>query len=420
MLRLKRILLPAAMILAVMAAGSCASSGRGNADSDSLAEERLSAEEELEREAWAWADSATNAMSLQLRVGQLIMPAVYTTTDDATMERISDYADRLGVGGIILLKGDVMSAAQIADSVSRLAPYGLFIAVDAETGLSMRLRDAPEFLWNSHISSSADAETLFDYGRELARECRLAGVNMVLGPVLDVVDSTASARSLNRRRSFGQDPERVAELGVAYARGLEAGGVISVAKHFPGHGAAKGDSHRRLVEVDKSAEAMRAEDLLPFRKYADAGFSGIMVGHIFVPSLDSIRRPASSSPVLLKGILREELGFEGLILTDAFNMVGAEDYTALDAVKAGADIVLAPTRTERAIAEVRDAVEAGEVPESEINEHCRRILYYKYLRGVAGPRAGRSPAALRLSPATVTDTLRHGAAPVRRRLAPTQ
>ncbi|MCM1152049.1 MAG: glycosyl hydrolase family 3 [Muribaculum sp.] len=356
-----------------------------------------------------WADSVMRTMSLQLRVGQLFMPAVYTRSDEATLDQIRDYVDRQGVGGIVLLKGDVVSAALIADSLSTLAHCGLFIAIDAEKGLSMRLSDAPGFLWNSQISSEADADDLYEYGREVARESRLAGINMILGPVMDV---STEGRSI---RSFGMDPRRVAELGVAYSRGLEAGGVVSVAKHFPGHGSARGDSHDGLVTVGKSKQEMWTEDLLPFRQYCKSGLSGVMVGHIYASALDTVRRPAAFSPVIMKGLLRQGMGFQGLIITDAINMGGAAGYSAVDALESGADIVLAPARTEREIAGVVEAVESGRLPESIINDRCRRVLVYKYLYGL-NPEGNHHLRPTRGNEDALIDTLHKGAVKVKPRL----
>lgn len=392
--------LTAAVITVACACVACACVACGGGEkrgadsvesSDSLSGQQIA---DLTEEAWQWADSSMRSMTLQKRIGQLFMPAVYTTADAATMEQIADYAERLGVGGVVLLKGDMVSAGLIADSLAEIAPYGLFVAVDAETGLSMRFEDAPDFMWNSEISPKADESALYDYGQEVARECRLAGINMVLGPVLDV------AGGEKRRRSFGGDAGRVGRLGTAYARGLEDGGVMSVAKHFPGHGSSKGDSHQRLSVATKSREEMMSTDLQPFQAYCDAGLSCVMVGHIYAEGLDSVRRPAAFSPAIIKNLLKKKFHFSGLVLTDALNMQGASGYGAADAISAGADIVMAPLHTEREMTRLRDAVEAGRIAEREINDRCRRVLFFKYVRGIAGPHTARerfsgSPEILR-------------------------
>lgn len=385
--------------------GGCANHTDGRSASDTI----VDGQADITVEAMEWADSVTRSMSLQKRIGQLFMPAVFTNSNPYTLKTIADYAERLGVGGIIFLKGNVEAAREIADTLHALASVGMFVAIDAEKGLAMRLEDAPTFLWNSEIGSAADEVALYDYGEELARECRLTGINVVLGPVLDVTDTLAQTLPRESFRSFGDDAGRAGRLGVAYARGLEDGGVLSVAKHFPGHGSAAGDSHLRMVKVSKSRRRMMEHDLYPFRLYISSGLSCIMAGHIYAPALDSLPRPASFSPAVLTGLLRDELGFRGLVMTDALNMKGAKGYTVVDAIKAGADIVLAPPHTEDAMVEVREAVDSGVLTEADINARCRRILFYKYLKGIAGASSapkGLPPANLNQSVDSILKQLR--------------
>ncbi len=222
---------------------------------------------------------------------------------------------------------------------------------------------------------------------------------MVLGPVADV----SGAGGIMGVRSFGGDPERVAEMTVAYSRGLEDGNVLSVAKHFPGHGSPAQNSHKDLAVISSSAEELDRVDLLPFKAYTGAGLSGIMAGHLAVPAVDSLMVPASFSRPILTGLLRERLGFKGLILTDALNMGGATGYNASDALRAGADIVLAPADTEKEVRGVIKDVNDGRIPLSLINDRCGRILLYKYL--IKRKIPGRTPGLQELETA-MTDSLR--------------
>lgn len=225
------------------------------------------------------------------------------------------------------------------------------------------------------ISPAADDRLMYDYGSELARECRLLGINMVLGPVVDV----SVPGGFMNRRSFGNDPVRVADLAIAYARGLEDGDVISVAKHFPGHGSVTADSHRRKGVIERSLNEMDSVDLYPFRRWIEQHLSGVMVGHLAVPSIDSEMRPAAVSHTVITDLLRDDLGFSGLVLTDALNMRGAEGYGALDAVRAGADIIVAPDGTFDEMRSIVRAVNDGTLSEQTLDGHVRRILFYKYL-----------------------------------------
>lgn len=352
----------------------------------------------------AWAEAMTDSMSLRERVGQLFMPAVYARSDSYSMRKVCEYASGMHVGGLILLRGDLRSTAAIADTLASISSReghgsGMFVALDAETGLGMRLEDAPVFPWNSRLDPQVDERTLFDYGREVARECRLAGINMVLGPVLDVDRSSPGRRRSSMwLRSLGGDPHRVAELSVAYAHGLESGGVVSVAKHFPGHGSTSTDTHKRMASITTSGEELWSKDLYPFRRYVESGLSGVIVGHLWVEAVDSVSRPASFSPAVISGLLRGRLGFDGLVLTDALNMEGALGYTATDAIEAGADIILAPADTRREIENVMSAISLGRLSEETVTARCRRILFYKYLFGIpSGIRGGRglSEPALR-------------------------
>lgn len=346
------------------------------------------------------ADSVLSSLTLEQRVGQCFMPAIYASDDSLNMKKFKSYISDLHVGGVVLLKGNLESATVMA-SIGSDAEVPLFIAIDAEWGLGMRLTDAPDFPKNGKLGPRADESLLFDYGAEVARECRRVGINMVLGPVIDV---TENPRGVIGSRSFGGDPVRVADLGVAYARGIESGKVISVAKHFPGHGSPKEDSHRSLPVINRSLHQLDSIDLYPFKSYIDAGLCGVMVGHLAVPAIDPLSLPAAVSPVVIGDLLRNELEFRGLVLTDALNMGGVEGYGAYAALNAGADIVVAPGNTSLEISRVVEMIRNGDMEISVIDDRCRRILFYKLLAGAFEPRSF-SLSGLREEVSHGTDTL---------------
>lgn len=324
------------------------------------------------------ADSALSMLTLEERVGQCFMPSVLSVADSANLNKVRRYIVDFHVGGIVLLRGDLRSAAVMA-GMGAAARVPLITAIDAEWGLGMRLEDAPGFPRNGDIAAEADEQLLFDYGSEVARECRRVGINMVLGPVVDVVENPGGVIG---DRSFGGDPARVANLGVAYSRGLESGGVLSVAKHFPGHGASPADSHVALPVLSRDRQALDSIDLYPFRSYIDAALNGIMVGHLAVPAVDPEMVPAAVSPAVIGGLLRDSLGFRGLVLTDALNMGGVAGYGAGAALAAGADIVVGPADTAAEISSVIGLLKKGKMKMSVIDDHCRRILFYKFLTGL--------------------------------------
>lgn len=329
-------------------------------------------------DALEWADSIMDGMTLEELAGQLIMPAVYADHSKPSIDLVRKYATDSHVGGVVLLKGTVESARLISDTLRSLLPAPPFIAIDAEWGLAMRLEDTPGFPRNGSISSAADETLLFDYGYEVARECRQVGVNMVLGPVLDVLPKGKRSSGIGKR-SFGIDPERAARLGVAYAKGIESGGVLSVAKHFPGHGSADADSHKKMPVVSKTRADLEATDLLPFSEYVVNGLSGIMTGHLYVPALDEDEEPVTVSEHILRGLLRFKMGFRGLIVTDAMNMAGAGGNSAADAIMAGADIVLAPANTAEEVRVLSQSVRDGHFPIEELRDRVGRVLFYKYM-----------------------------------------
>lgn len=357
--------------------------------------------EDLQEEAAHWADSVMAGMNAAERAAQLVMPAVYARTEESAMVQVREYAVSLKVGGLLLLQGTLQEARTIADSLSAWSAVPPFVAIDGEWGLAMRLSDAPRFPANRRISPEASENALYDYGYEMARECRSVGINMLLGPVVDVIGTDSPQGGLSYR-SFGEDPERTARMAVAYARGTEDGNVISVAKHFPGHGRATSDSHRTLPVISASRGELDSIDLVPFRRYSEAGLSAVMTGHLSVPALDATGRPATVSPAMLDTLLRKELGFRGLVITDAMNMSAVGKYTAADAIRAGADIVLAPMSTAEAIRQI-----AG-LDSVIIADRCRRVLQRKYLL------LGKLPERARL------DSFEREARPVRNALTRTK
>lgn len=399
-----KVILYSCLSAMLIAAGSC-SGHPAQADADTAGiqmQDSVAAPElnDITAEAEAWADSVMSRMTLEERVGQLFMPAVYAADDRLSLRNLHRYAADYHIGGVVLLKGSAEALHTIATRLAYASEAPPFIAIDAEWGLGMRLSGTPVFPKNGALPKSVDQDVMYDYGREVARECRLASINMVLGPVADVATETG----VMGRRSFGSDPQRVADLTVAYARGLEDGNVLSVAKHFPGHGSPQYDSHNGLAVIPSGIERLETVDLLPFASYIRAGLSGIMAGHLAVPSVDSTFCPASFSRPLLTGLLRDSLNFKGLVVTDALNMGGARGYTAADALRAGADIVLAPADTGEEFNAVMRELAARRLPVALINERCRRVLFYKYLVRRTLPRA--TPVPEELSTAQ-TDSLRH-------------
>lgn len=360
------------LLMSLLLLASCA--GRGGDVSSVDTADVQDKVEDMSQDAEQWADSVIQTLTLRQKVAQMILPASYSTADAATLLQIREYADSC-VGGVVLLKGDSQGVKAITDSLRSWMDVPSFVAIDAEWGLAMRLSDAEAFPKFCEIGEMADDQQMYDYGCELARQCRALGINMLLGPVLDI----ASKGSYMSKRSLGDNAQRVSTLAIAYARGAEDGGVIAVAKHFPGHGSVSQDSHKNKGVIRRTVEQMDCIDLVPFSDWIRQGFSAIMVGHLAWPAMDESMRPAAVSQPILDGLLRTRLGFNGLIITDALNMGGVKGYNSADAIEAGADMVIAPANTFDEIDRIVQAVEDGRIRESNINKKVKRILFYKYL-----------------------------------------
>lgn len=340
-----------------------------------------------------WVDSVMSTLSLRQKVAQLFVPRLDVTdtpTGHAAMRKMVNSNE---VGGILLGKGTTDGYASLIASGQSAAKIPLLVTLDGEWGLAMRVSDAPRFPYNMGLGAIANPDLLYEYGKEVARECREVGIHVNFAPVLDV--NSNPANPVIGYRSFGENPDRVATLGLAYSRGLEDGGVLSVAKHFPGHGDTSTDSHKTLPTVDHSASTLREVDLVPFRRYSDAGLGGVMVGHLRVPALDKSGVPASLSPKITTDLLKKELGFRGLVFTDALAMKGAVAHpgenNCVEALRAGADVVLQPASVTADITAVCNAVNSGKLSQEQIDRACRKMLTYKYRLGLSKKPSAPAP-----------------------------
>ena len=352
-------------------------------------------ERKREAEAIRWADSVYSTLTERQRIAQLIFPKVVPTQGEASKATIKRLVGRDGCGGLLFTEGSAAEHIVMNAYAQEVAKVPVLITFDGEWGLAMRIPDSPRFPQNMALGAISDYKLIYDYGREMARECRLAGVHVNFAPDADV--NSNPANPVIGFRSFGEDPERVAKAAVAYSLGMEDGGVQSVAKHFPGHGDTDVDSHKALPTVGHSRARLDSTDLVPFKEYIGAGCSGIMVGHIAVPALDPSGTPASLSSVITDKLLRHELGFNGLIYTDALGMKGASTQAknpSIAALKAGADVLLCPTNPANDITAIAEAVKTGDIPAGIIEERCKRILRYKYLLN-AGHKTEGSADAIR-------------------------
>lgn len=336
-------------------------------------------------------------LSNEERAAQLMMSWTLTRDDDAyaLRDRVRGFVADDGIGGVILSIGDVATAPRLLADLQTRAKVPLLCAGDFETGLAFRLRGATEF-GPAMLIGACDSEPLARLaGEQTGREAKVLGFHWVFGPVLDV--NVDPRNPVIHVRSFGEDPRRVAALGAAFTDGLTAAGVIATGKHFPGHGDVTTDSHIALPVVGGDRARLDAVELLPFRVAIARGLPSIMTGHLAVPALaEDGTTPATLSPRVLTGLLREELGFRGVIVTDALDMGGLKSVTpieaALSALAAGADLLLMPPDPRATRDAIAAAVRDGRLPQARLDEACRRILLLKAQQGLLDGRPAKGDA----------------------------
>lgn len=325
-----------------------------------------------------WVDSVYSSMTQRQRIAQLFIPVVNPAKPDDAKALLRRFVRQNHVGGLLFSKGNLSQYSTLINYAQSISKVPLLITLDGEWGLSMRISDTPRFPHNMGLGAISDERLLYEYGKEVARECSIMGIHANFAPVLDV--NSNPANPVIGYRSFGENPERVAKLGVAYSRGLEDGGVISVGKHFPGHGDTSVDSHKALPTVTHDLSRLDTTDLVPFRKYIAAGLSGIMAAHLNVPAIDNSGTPTSLSAKATTALLRDKMGFNGLIFTDALSMKGAtaKGNNCIAAFLAGADVLLSSSSPIQDITAIEKAVKSGEISPKAIEERCKKILAYKY------------------------------------------
>lgn len=352
-----------------------------------------------------WADSVYNTLTPRQRLAQLIVPKVAPNGAAASRAALRRYA-RAGMGGFLFSEGSLEQYVEMTNYAQEQATVPLLMTFDGEWGLNMRIRELPAFPTNMALGAVQSPRLIYDYGAEMARQCRLMGIQCNFAPDADV--NSNPANPVIGYRAFGENPQHVAELSVAYTLGMEDAGVQATPKHFPGHGDTSTDSHKTITSVFHSRAVLDSTDLVPFRQCIGAGASAIMVGHLVVPAVDPSQAPASLSHTLTTDFLRREMGFEGLIYTDALGMRGAVDpegrNPAVAALLAGADVLLCPSNPATALDALVQTHNSGLITDSQIADRCKRLLRYKYYLGLdSKPMVSTDIAALRdslSSPAT--------------------
>lgn len=365
---------------------------------------------------WEWAEKTLRRMTVDEKAGQLVHVGVnarFANQDSAFFRELRRHVSENKVGGIIFFGAPIYETTHLINRMQEAARTPLLMSLDAETGIGMRFFDATNFPWAMAVTATGNPEFARRMGEITGREARAIGIQHVYAPVLDV-NNNADNPVINVR-SFGEDPEDVARFGVAFAQGLQSQKVIATAKHFPGHGDTAVDSHRGLPIIDLPRARIDSLELMPFRRAVEAGIGSIMIAHIALPQIDGeeIRPlkeyrggdaepgaeilsekatvPATLSFKVQTEILRREMGFKGLIVSDAMSMSGltlyfTQEEAGVRAFLAGTDILEKPEDVDAMLRGLKAAVASGRIPMTRLDDSVRRQLAWKHAVGLSKQR----------------------------------
>lgn len=367
---------------------------------------------EPSKKSWDFAAKYVKKLSVDEKIGQLVhigINARFANRESSFFKSLHRDVVENKIGGIIFFGAPIYETTIIGNRMQELAKTPLLMSLDAETGIGMRFEDATNFPWAMAVAATGNPDYAYKIGVVTGREARAIGIQHVYAPVLDV-NNNADNPVINVR-SFGEDPETVAKFGVAFANGIQSQKVIATAKHFPGHGDTAVDSHRGLPIIEVPRTRLDSLELVPFKKAVEAGIGSIMIAHIALPQIDSeevkplkeykggdaetgaeivtlsATIPATLSAKVQTDILRKEMGFKGLIVSDAMSMSGltlyfTQEEAGVRAVLAGTDILEKPTDADSILRGLRAAVASGRIPMSRLDESVTRQIAWKHELGL--------------------------------------
>lgn len=333
-----------------------------------------------------WVDSVYNQLTFEEKVGQLFMVAAYSNKDEAHFLEIEKLIQESKIGGLIFFQGGPNRQAKLTNRYQAKSKVPLFIGIDAEWGLSMRLDSTYRYPWNMTLGAVRDLNLIKKVGENMAVESKRLGIQFNFAPVIDI--NTNPKNPIIGNRSFGEDKVNVAEHAIALMDGVQSKGVFSTGKHFPGHGDTSTDSHYALPLVNFSKSRIEKTELYPYKRMFDEGLVSVMVGHLNIPSIEPKENiPTTASYNVVTKILQEELGFDGLIFTDALNMKAASKYLApgdldLETFLAGNDILLFSENVPLAIQKITNAFNENRITNDRLERSVKKILKYKFRSGL--------------------------------------
>ncbi len=333
-----------------------------------------------------WAENTFDSLTVDERIAQLFMIEVRPTYGAKHLAEVEKTIKNHQVGGVIFFKGDPTQQVKLTNKYQDLSKTKMLVAIDGEWGLAMRLSNTVSYPYQLGLGSIQNSQVVYEMGKEIGRQCNRMGIHVNFAPVIDVNNNPNNP--VINYRSFGENPEKVAKMGWAYASGMQDAGVVACAKHFPGHGDTDVDSHKDLPVINHSMERLRKVEFVPFQHLTKKGVMSVMTAHLFIPAIDNRNNIAISiSDKAINGILRREMGFTGLSFTDALNMQGVAKYhpdgeLELKALAAGNDILLAPGDIPKATRLIKKAMSDGVISEEYVWGKVLKILNYKHALGL--------------------------------------
>ncbi|PRY53777.1 beta-glucosidase-like glycosyl hydrolase [Arcticibacter pallidicorallinus] len=334
-----------------------------------------------------WVDSVFNKLNKREKVAQMFFVRAHTDKGKAYEDLVEKMIRRGKVGGLVFFQGGPGRQAALTNRYQSVSSVPLLIAMDAEWGVAMRLDSTIAYPYQMTLGAIQDTSLIYQMGREIGRDFRALGMHLNFAPVVDINNNPANP--VIGYRSFGDNKYNVATKSLAYMQGLQDEGILVSIKHFPGHGDTNVDSHHDLPQLKFSKERLDSLELYPFKQLIDKGASGVMIAHMNIPSLDATKNlPSTLSEPIVKGLLKKELGFRGLAITDAMEMKGVVKFfpdgeADVRAVIAGNDVIELSENTKRAIKLVKKAIRQGRIEIQQIDTSVRKILEAKYWAGLS-------------------------------------
>ncbi|WP_313028712.1 glycoside hydrolase family 3 protein [Soonwooa sp.] len=338
------------------------------------------------KKAKEWVDKTYNQLSEDQKLGQLFIVALYTNRGIDHIQEIRNLVTKEQIGGLILMQDDAAMEINLVNEFQSRSKVPMMIGIDAEWGLFQRIAKAYKFPWAITLGAIQDEKLVYDMAAKIAADCKRMGINWDFAPVVDV--NTNPSNPIIGNRSFGSDVNNVIKKASSYSHGLQDNNILAAIKHFPGHGDTSADSHYDLPLVDHKIDRLDQIELAPYKNLIKEGIGGIMVAHLYVPELEKEANiPASISKSIITDLLKNKLGYKGLIITDALNMGAvANRYQPgqLDALafKAGNDIMLFSQGVKEGKRLIAEGVSKGEISKDRLEESVKKILLTKYYLGL--------------------------------------